>query len=696
MNLYKRFLFGIFIFFSFFLTVSSASATVAVSVNASPYQVNYGTQGPVMGSKISWSSSGATSCILPDGTTAATSGSVTVSNLTTSTDYPIVCTNGVVGCSLDSSFISGGAYTNSSGSPITYSSLLSECKLPTNPNACASIKAHQGADPLEPACDWTGDYGKGSATVTVLPPVLSVGVTANNTANQINISSGATALINWVSTLADSCTSTGGGGTGTSGSFTTPALTSNTTYSVTCTKQATVGTCASDWGIFTEMYSINGIPTTDEGNAPSFCGKFTSQPTCAAAVASPGGADPVQNACVWVPGGTTITPVTGSVKVVITPTVMLSSAVSSVSYNDSTSLTLTSTNATTCNNTLNSNDHTTYWTYKSTGNLTSTKSWSATCTNSGGTSPVTSAPASVTVTVIPPSGTISADSSCTIPIGSSTCPVKVTWSTAGVDTTNSANTFEVTKNNLVGTQTPHVSFATSGTNVSNTINYGTTTFYLYYSSVGYSATQLASTTLAPSIASCTAGSTWNGTICAATPNPSGNLSATSCTVAVGGSSCNSAVTWSTANLVSGNSLAVTRDNPANTIITSSIVPAGTSGTINNAIKPGTYNYYLYYNNGTQLAGPAPVTASCISGTIWNGTICLKTIPPPTFGYNCGDCGTLVSGGIYSTSSACTTACTTPTLGYDCGACGTLVSGGTYSTSSACTATCPKHPNYVEN
>ena len=57
----------------------------------------------------------------------------------------------------------------------------------------------------------------------------------NLSAASSSISSGATTIISWSSTGATSCISAGGGGSGISGSFTTPPLTSNTTFTVTCT-----------------------------------------------------------------------------------------------------------------------------------------------------------------------------------------------------------------------------------------------------------------------------------------------------------------------------------------------------------------------------------------------------------------------------------------------------------------------------
>lgn len=121
--------------------------------------------------------------------------------------------------------------------------------------------------------------------------------------------------------------------------------------------------------------------------------------------------------------------------------------------------------------------------------------------NEGGTASDT-----MMVQVLPivgsPSGTLSAGD-CTIAIGGSSCTTSLNWTTADLTVAPT----EVTKN----TPAPNtnVSYATSGTNVSNTVPYGATTFFLYHNAV-----QLASDGMT---ASCDVGSSWNGSTCLATP-----------------------------------------------------------------------------------------------------------------------------------------------------------------------------------
>lgn len=132
-----------------------------------------------------------------------------------------------------------------------------------------------------------------------------------------------------------------------------------------------------------------------------------------------------------------------------------------------------------------------------------------------------------------PSGSISA-TDCTIALNASSCNSSVSWSTANL----TANPTEVTHNNPATTS---VSSATSGTNVSSTVNYGSTTFFLYHNGV------LLSQDLAN--ASCIGGSSWNGTICASgpLPTPSVTLNAGPSTVFSGSAST---LSWTSTNVSS--------------------------------------------------------------------------------------------------------------------------------------------------
>ena len=108
-------------------------------------------------------------------------------------------------------------------------------------------------------------------------------------------------------------------------------------------------------------------------------------------------------------------------------------------------------------------------------------------------------------------------------------------------------------------------------------------------------------------------------------SPSGALSATSCEIAAGSSTCNSFVTWGTQNLTSGTT-EVTRNNPANTHVSFATSGNNALNTIRYGVT-GISTFFLYHNiDGTPIIlAQDSVTASCSAGSIWDGSIC-KAIP----------------------------------------------------------------------
>ncbi|MFA6324979.1 MAG: hypothetical protein WCX46_02005 [Candidatus Paceibacterota bacterium] len=92
-----------------------------------------------------------------------------------------------------------------------------------------------------------------------------------------------------------------------------------------------------------------------------------------------------------------------------------------------------------------------------------------------------------------PIGNISA-TSCVIPVGGSNCNSTLNWSTNNLDI---GVPFEVTRNNPNNT---HVSFHTNSVNETNLLNYGTSSFYLYYDGVILDSASVSAT--------CIPGSVW--------------------------------------------------------------------------------------------------------------------------------------------------------------------------------------------
>jgi hypothetical protein len=232
---------------------------------------------------------------------------------------------------------------------------------------------------------------------------------------------------------------------------------------------------------------------------------------------------------------------------------------------------------------------------------------------------------------IGPSGTLSA-TSCTIPVGSSTCASTLNWSLQNIPPGNANEPTEVTRNNPANT---HVSFATSGSNVSNSVNFGASSFFLYHSMNGVP-TEFARANIT---ADCATGGVWDSTQnkCISNGVPSGQVWGTSCTIPVNGSTCGVSVNWTTANLTSGVT-EITRNNPANTHVS-----FNTSGTnFNNTINFGQSTFYLYHNiNGTPtILSQYTADASCATGSSWDGTKCLE------------DTSTSCTGGRVWNGSAC--------------------------------------------
>ena len=110
-------------------------------------------------------------------------------------------------------------------------------------------------------------------------------------------------------------------------------------------------------------------------------------------------------------------------------------------------------------------------------------------------------------------------------------------------------------------------------------------------------------------------------VCASPEPPSGTISAISCLIPSGDSTCDSLVSWTTKDLTSG-ATEVVRNNPNNTNV------SALTSNINyrETIKYGQTTFYLYHNiEGvpTKLA-ETTITTSCAPGGIWDGVKCNPT------------------------------------------------------------------------
>ena len=275
-------------------TGKNGSATDTVSVFAFPkletIKVNLKVE-PPKGKKgevatVSWTSTNATSCESTGGGGTGTSGSFQTTKLVKSISYTVRCENktkGIWGASTifiyvnptnnDFSFencfdnIKNGTETDidiGPNCPDTKNKVTVDIKAQpsyveiggrskiswTSKNAeWCIISNYQQGNKVGPSGEFSlikitsnrtysavcgGEKGEGSDSVNIFVYPKFTQVKVDLVAEKSIVNKGETTRISWTSTNATSCESTGGGGTGTSGSFQTTTLNSNKTYSVTC------------------------------------------------------------------------------------------------------------------------------------------------------------------------------------------------------------------------------------------------------------------------------------------------------------------------------------------------------------------------------------------------------------------------------------------------------------------------------
>lgn len=224
----------------------------------------------------------------------------------------------------------------------------------------------------------------------------------------------------------------------------------------------------------------------------------------------------------------------------------------------------------------------------------------------------------ITISNPPASGTITG-SGCTIASGNSSCTGSVSWNTTG---TSCRYVFNHGTGVLVSTNT-------SGTNQPTTLNFGTNRVALITDCLSapinyYTAASIDDAYLT---ASCASGTTWNGSICAPVPPPPpvGTLSATGCTISVGSSVCNGTASWN----VSGSPQAAVFNNTHGILYSTNL----TGSNVPISLRHGSNEIAVFPRSGgfTDTSNKIDfekVTASCASGSSWNGSSCAATPPPP--------------------------------------------------------------------
>ena len=353
----------------------SASATVTVAaappptpvppaptvqLSANPASVAYGAT-----TTLSWTSTNASTCTTPWGATA-TSGSSTTPPLTASTTYPVSCT-GAGGSQTASAAVTVGPQPSGGGLTLSFTATpaavaygasttlawaatgATACSLPWGGSATSGSYATPalfGATTYSITC--YGPAGSRSALVDVAvsgpPPAPVVGLTADPAVVAIN----GTSLVSWTSTNATAC-NTPWGATATGGAYTTPAITYDRTFTVTCSGYGGSGSAS------VSVQIGRSAPTPTPSPAPTPTPTPTPTPSL--------------------------------------PTVTLNANPASVAFGATTTLTWSSTDATTCTTpwgaTASSGSYTT-------PALTATATYTVACTGAGG-----SGAAQATVTVAP-------------------------------------------------------------------------------------------------------------------------------------------------------------------------------------------------------------------------------------------------------------------------------------------------------
>jgi hypothetical protein len=362
-------------------TSTSPLATVAISV--SPTSITSGN-----GATLTWSTTNATSCTASGGWsgTKATSGTLSVSPTANST-YTLTCSGAnttpvaqsvtvvVASSPLATVTLSASptSITSGNSSTITWSS--------TNATACTAsgawsgTRATSGTTIASPTANSTYTLTCSGANTTPVANSISIAVTAppvvsvNISASPTTITSGNSTTITWSSTNATTCTASGAwsGTKGTSGTSTV-SPTANSTYTLTCSGtnvtsgSNSVSITVNPVTVSAPTISFSASPSSvNTGGSSNLSWSSTNATTCTASGAwsgtkatsgsltvSPTGNSTYTLTCTGTNGSTVSQSATVSVVSVSLPTVSISASPTVVTSGNSSTITWSSTNATTC------------------------------------------------------------------------------------------------------------------------------------------------------------------------------------------------------------------------------------------------------------------------------------------------------------------------------------------------------------
>ena len=419
---------------------SAAGASPTASLTANPASITSG-----QSSTLTWSSTNATSCTGTGFSTGnAISGSASVAPAAT-TSYSVTCSNGSASASANaivtvtapaptaSLTANPASITSGQSSTLTWSS--------TNATSCTGTgfstgNAISGSISVAPAATTsysvTCSNGSASASANATVTVTAPAPTASLTANPASITSGQSSILTWSSTNATRCTGTGfSTGNAISGSASV-APTTTTSYFVTCTNGSASASANATVTVTapapTASLTANPASITS-GQSSTLTWSSTNATSCTGTGFSTGNA---------ISGSVTVAPTTttsyfvtctngsasASVSATVTvtapaPTASLTANPASITSGQSSTLTWSSTNATSCTGT-----------GFSTGNAisgsvtvapTTTTTYFVTCTNGSASASVS---ATVTVTGTAPTASLTANPASITSGQSST----LTWS----------------------------------------------------------------------------------------------------------------------------------------------------------------------------------------------------------------------------------------------------------------------------
>ena len=472
-----------------------AAATANVAVAPKPTVTLVANPQAVPGggtATLSWTSTGATSCVATGSWSGArpTTGTEPTPAINAASSFTLTCTGpGGMGAATANVAVAPVPTVTLTANPTAVASggRTTLTWTSTDATVCEASGAWSGSRgvnnstgelslPLNMASAFTltcsGAGGDGAATVNVsIMQATTPQPTVTLTANPTTIMNGGSTTLTWSTTNATSCTASGGwsGTRATSGTETIAAITASRSYTLSCSGPG--GTAAASANVAVAPRPTVTImanpPTIASGGSTTLTWSTTNATSCTASGSWTGARDTSGNevrsgitaasaftlTCSGV-GGTTAA--TANVAIAPVPTVSLTANPSSVVSGNTTTLTWSSTNATSC---VASGS----WTgtrglsgTEVSTSLTAAAAFTLTCTGLGGMGAAT---ANVTITAAPqpaPTVTISANPT-TVSSGGSTV---LTWSSTNATSCTASGGWSGTR-------------ATSGTATINSITANT-------------------------------------------------------------------------------------------------------------------------------------------------------------------------------------------------------------------------------